>query len=43
VISSKLLILYHHLLWGATEEALLEEIKTIYPGRVCSGKDIEVY
>jgi ribonuclease BN (tRNA processing enzyme) len=38
-----LLILYHQLLWGSTEEALLKEIRQIYDGRVVSGKDLEVY
>lgn len=39
----KLLILYHQLFWGATEEELLQEIKEIYKGRVVSGHDLDVY
>ncbi|RMG55172.1 MAG: MBL fold metallo-hydrolase [Acidobacteria bacterium] len=39
----KLLILYHQLFWGATEEELLREIKEIYKGRVVSGHDLDVY
>lgn len=38
-----LLILYHQLLWGSTEEELLSEIRQIYRGPVVSGKDLEVY
>lgn len=38
-----LLILYHQLFWGATEEELLAEIRQRYKGRVVSGKDLEVY
>lgn len=38
-----LLILYHQLWWGTTEEDLLREIKQGYDGRVVSGKDLEVY
>ena len=39
----KLLILYHQLFWGATEEELLSEIRQIYKGKVVSGKDLDVY
>jgi len=39
----KLLILYHQLLWGATPEQLLAEIKEGYSGRVVSGHDLEIY
>ena len=38
-----LLILYHQLLWGQSEEQLLAEIRERYDGRVVSGKDLEVY
>jgi ribonuclease BN (tRNA processing enzyme) len=38
-----LLILYHQLLWGATEEELLDEIRQIYKGRVVYGKDLAIY
>jgi ribonuclease BN (tRNA processing enzyme) len=39
-----LLILYHQLLWGATKEELLEEIKQAgYAGRVVFGDDLAVF
>ena len=39
----KLLVLYHQLFWGATEEDLLREIRTRYDGPVASGRDLDVY
>jgi ribonuclease BN (tRNA processing enzyme) len=39
----KLLVLYHQLLWGATPERLLDEIKEGYQGRVVFGNDLDVY
>ncbi|MCI0525196.1 MAG: MBL fold metallo-hydrolase [Acidobacteria bacterium] len=39
----KLLILYHQLLWGATPERLLAEIKEGYKGNVVFGNDLDVY
>jgi ribonuclease BN (tRNA processing enzyme) len=39
----KLLILYHQLFWGVSEEELVLEIKQRYDGEVSSGKDLEVY
>jgi ribonuclease Z len=38
-----LLILYHQLLWGTTEDDVLNEIRASYPGRVVSGRDLDVY
>jgi ribonuclease BN (tRNA processing enzyme) len=38
-----LLVLYHQLLWGTSEEGLLEEIRQGYDGRVVSGHDLDVY
>ena len=38
-----LLILYHQLAWGQTEEDLLEEIRTIYQGPLASGHDLEAF
>ena len=38
-----LLILYHQLLWGATEEQLLQEIRQLYKGAVVSGRDLDAY
>lgn len=39
----KLLVLYHQLLWGATKEQLLEEIRRSYQGVVVFGNDLDVY
>ncbi len=38
-----LLILYHQLFWGATDEELLSEIRERYDGKVVSGKDLDVF
>lgn len=38
-----LLILYHQLFNGVSEEVLLSEIHEIYDGTVVSGNDLEVY
>jgi ribonuclease BN (tRNA processing enzyme) len=38
-----LLVLYHQLLWGRSEDALLLEIRQGYDGAVVSGRDLEVY
>ncbi len=38
-----LVILYHQLFWGVSDNELLKEIKEIYSGKVVSGKDLEVY
>jgi ribonuclease BN (tRNA processing enzyme) len=37
------LVLYHQLLWGATEAELLAEIRERYSGPVVSGNDGDVY
>jgi ribonuclease BN (tRNA processing enzyme) len=39
----RLLILYHQLLFGATEEKLLSEVRSRFSGRVVSAHDLEVY
>ena len=39
----KLLILYHKLFFGCTEEQLLREVSTRYKGNVVLGRDLEVY
>ena len=39
----ELLILYHQLFWGATDEELLSEIQERYDGKVVSGKDLDVF
>jgi len=38
-----LLILYHQLFHGVSEEMLLQEIQTGYDGRVVSGQDLDIY
>jgi len=37
------LILYHILYWGATDQDLLNEISQIYKGKVVVGKDLGIY
>ncbi len=39
----KLLVLYHQLFWGATDEDIVNEVKRGYAGPVQSGRDLEVY
>jgi ribonuclease BN (tRNA processing enzyme) len=39
----KLLVLYHQLMWGATEEELLAEIGQSFDGRVVFADDLDVY
>lgn len=38
-----LLVLYHTLFWGASEEDILKEISEYYDGEVVVGKDLDVY
>ena len=38
-----LLVLYHILFWGATEEQLLEEISEKFKGKVIVGSDLDVF
>jgi len=38
-----LLILYHQLLWGVTDEELVTEVRQTYRGRVVSARDLDVY
>jgi ribonuclease BN (tRNA processing enzyme) len=38
-----LLILYHQLFWGVTEDDLLKEVRADYAGKVVSGHDLDVY
>ena len=38
-----LLILHHQLFWGATEQELLAEVRQKFPGKVVSGKDLDVF
>ena len=38
-----LLVLYHQLFWGMTEESLLEEMQRYYKGRVVSAHDLNAF
>jgi ribonuclease BN (tRNA processing enzyme) len=38
-----LLILYHQLFFGSSDEVLLGEVRSHFPGRVVSARDLEVY
>ena len=38
-----LLVLYHQLFWGATDEELVDEVRLIYDGDVVSARDLGVY
>ena len=38
-----LLILYHQLFFGSSEETLLREVRSHFPGRVVSAHDLDVY
>jgi ribonuclease BN (tRNA processing enzyme) len=38
-----LLILYHQLFHGVSEQELLQEVRELYDGEVVSGKDLDVY
>lgn len=42
-VKPDLLILYHQLFWGASEEELISEIKKKYTGKVISGKDLQIF
>ena len=39
----KLLVLYHQLYWGATDDDLLREVRARYDGAVVSARDLGVY
>jgi len=39
----KLLVLYHQLFWGETDEELVKEVRKGYQGAVVSARDLEVY
>jgi ribonuclease Z len=40
---AKLVVLYHILFWGATDEELINEIAERYKGKVIVGKDLDIY
>lgn len=39
----KLLVLYHILFWGASDDEIIKEITTGYKGKVIVGKDLDTY
>lgn len=39
----KLLVLYHILFWGSSEEDLMSEISARYTGKVIAGRDLDTY
>ncbi|MCP4215656.1 MAG: MBL fold metallo-hydrolase [bacterium] len=42
-VKPKLLVLYHQLYWGASDDELVKEITDLYKGKVVSAKDLDVY
>ena len=38
-----LLILYHQLYWGTSDEQLVDEVRQFYKGRVVSGSDLAIF
>ncbi len=42
-VKPELLLLYHTLYWGATDQDILDEISTIYKGKVIVGQDGGIY
>ncbi len=40
---AKLVVLYHILFWGATDEELINEIAERYKGKVIVGKDLDIF
>jgi ribonuclease BN (tRNA processing enzyme) len=38
-----LLVLYHQMYWGTSDEDLLKEVQRGYAGKVVSGRDLDVY
>ncbi len=39
----KLLVLYHQLIWTSNEQALMQELQSVYKGAVKYGNDLDVY
>lgn len=37
------IVLYHILFWGYSEQDLLDEISTVYKGKVVSGRDLDIF
>lgn len=38
-----LLVMYHQLLWGRTEEELISEVSERYSGEIVSGQDLDIF
>jgi ribonuclease Z len=38
-----LLVLYHQLIWSATEDELVKEVQSTYAGKVVSAHDLDVF
>jgi ribonuclease BN (tRNA processing enzyme) len=43
IVQPGLIVLYHQLFWGQSEASLLEEIQTVYAGKVISGQDLNIF
>ncbi|MBN1452294.1 MAG: MBL fold metallo-hydrolase [Anaerolineales bacterium] len=43
ITKPELVVLYHILFWGATDEDLLQEIAEVYDGKVVVGKDLATF
>jgi len=43
IVKPGLLVMYHQLLWGQTEEELISEVSDRYTGEIVSGHDLDVY
>lgn len=39
----KLLVLYHQLFWGVSDDDLVKEVQQFYNGKVVSGRDLDIY
>lgn len=42
-VQPRLLILYHQLFWGASDQDLVNEVNSVYKGNVVSARDLDVY
>ncbi len=42
-VMPKLLVLYHQLLWGTTEDELVSEVRSKFDGDVVSARDLDVF
>lgn len=38
-----LLVLYHQLYWGTSDEDLLQEVQALFEGKVVSGVDLDIF